>query len=143
MTLFVEQGKTRKQIAEALKVRENTVGKWAAEGNWEDLRTSRLTSAETVITDLKQLIAKLSKKRLAMEDDDDADAADKARLTDELSKQGKVLSEVKGEGDITLNARLHTLEWAFGLMRKEHPTLHNQLVDFHLELIEEAARIHA
>lgn len=140
--LFVEQGKTRKDIAAMLKVRENTVGKWAVDGDWEALRTVRLTSSESVITDLKQCISKLVKERLALNDKKDADPSEKARLTDEISKMGKVLSEAKGEGDLTLNARLTTLEWAFSYLRKNHPGLHDQLVDAHLELIEGAAALH-
>lgn len=143
MTLFVEQSKTRKEIAELLNVRENTVGKWAADGNWEDLRTQRLTSSANIISNLKELISTLAEKRLQMERDPDADPSEKARISDEISKQGKVLGEVKGEGDVTLNARLSVLEWTMAFIRKKHQALHNQLVDVHLELIEEAARLHA
>lgn len=143
MTLFVEQNKTRKEIAELLNVRENTVGKWVSDGKWEELRTQQLTSSANIVLNLKKLISTLAEKRLAMERDPNADPAEKARISDEISKQGKVLSEVKGEGDITLNSRLHNLEWVMGLLRKRLPQLHNELVDFHMECIEEAARLHA
>lgn len=142
-TLFVEQGKTRKDIAALLKVRENTVGKWATDGNWEELRTQRLMSSESVITTLKQLMDSLGKQRLAMEGKKDVDASEKARITDELSKVSKSLSEAKDEGELTLNARLTLLEWVFSHLRKYHPGLHDQLVDVHLELIESAAALHA
>lgn len=142
MTMFVEQDKTRKEIAEVLKVRENTVGKWATEGNWESLRTSRLTAPQSIIANIRECIDDLVKKRRAMEFDKNADPVEKARLTDEISKLGKVLSEAKGEGDVTLNARLTILGWSMDFIREKHPDLHNQIVDVELELIEEAAKLH-
>lgn len=141
--MFIEQGKHRKEIAEALKLTEKTVGAWAREGNWESLRTQRLISSESMEANQKALIAKLSEQRLAMEADPKAEPSDKARLTDEISKLSKALSEMKGEGELTLKARLSTMDWVFGHMRRQHKHLHDQLLDFQGWLLEEAARLHA
>lgn len=141
--MFIEQNKNRKEIAEALGVREKSVGAWAREGNWEELRTQRLINSQSVVTNLKALIAQLSQRRLEMESDIEADPSDKARLTDEISKHSKALSEIKGEGELTLAARLNTMEWVFEHMRKQHPDLHHKLIDFQGWLLEEAARLHA
>lgn len=140
--LFVEQGKNRKEIAEELSVREKTVGDWVKEGNWESLRTQRLTSRDSAISNLQQLIATLSEKRLDMERDPKADPSEKARLTDELSKQSKALSELREEGEVTLSARVVVMQWVFTELEKRQPKVFAQLLDFQEELLEQAATMH-
>lgn len=142
-TLFVEQGLNRKEIAERLKVREKTVGEWCRDGNWEELRTQRLVSSDSVITNLKQLMSQLSEKRMAMERDPEADASEKARITDELAKVSKALSEAREEGEITLGRRLAVMDWVFSELRKRDPATHQKLIDFQEALLDEAARLHA
>ena len=142
-TLFIEQGKNRSEIAELLSVREKTVGDWAKAGNWEALRNERLLSSESVITTLKQLVSELASKRMAMERDPGCSAEDKRGATDELSKASKALSEAKGEGEVTLGARLKVMSWVFEEMRRTHRLHHDQLIDFQEKLLEEAARLHA
>lgn len=140
--LFVEQGKNRKEIAETLKVREKTVGDWVKEGNWEALRTQRVTSKDSAIANLQQLISELTQQRLDMQTDPKADAGEKARLTDEISKHSKTLSELREEGELTLSARVVVMQWVFTALERKHPDLFAKLIDFQEELLEEAATMH-
>jgi transposase len=141
--LFVEQGKTRKEIAEQLHVREKTVGDWVRAGNWEALRTQRVTSKDSAVANLQQLISELTQQRLDMQQNDKADASEKARLTDEISKHSKTLSELREEGEVTLNARVVVMQWIFTEMEREHPKLFAQLIDFQEKLLDQAATLHA
>ena len=141
--LFVEQGLNRKAIAERLKVREKTVGDWVKEGNWEALRTTRVTSKDSAIANLQQLISVLTQQRLDMQADQQADAAEKARLTDEISKHSKALSELREEGEVTLSARVVVMQWVFTELEKRHPKLFAQLLEFQEDLLEQAAAMHA
>lgn len=142
-TLFVEEGRNRKEIALKLNVREKTVGDWASEGNWETLRNERLLSSDNAVTTLRQLVSELASKRLEMNRDPKATAEEKRGVTDELSKATKALSEAKGEGELTLGVRLKVMEWVFSEMRKSHRAQHDQLIDFQEALLEDAARLHA
>ena len=142
-TLFVEEGRNRKEIALKLKVREKTVGDWASEGNWDALRSERLLSSDSAITTLKQLVSELAALRLEMNRNPNYGAEEKRGITDELSKASKALSEAKGEGDLTLGVRLKVMEWVFSEMRKSNRTQHDQLIDFQEQLLEDAARLHA
>ncbi|MCW5900481.1 MAG: DUF1804 family protein [Flavobacteriales bacterium] len=145
---FVEQGITRKEIAEKLGVREKTVGDWATKGNWEDLRTAHLTSSKNVENALRGLIQTYSEQLTNMERDKDlalamGGAKEKARLVDALAKTAKTLEIVRAENDITLSARLRIMEWVFGELQKYDPAAHVKLVEFQSLLLDEVARIHA
>ncbi|HMN06928.1 MAG TPA: DUF1804 family protein [Flavobacteriales bacterium] len=141
--MFVEQGKNRKEIAEALQVREKTVGDWAAKGNWADQRTAHLTSSQQVERSLKGLIQTYTEQLTAMEKEGAGDPREKARLVDALVKTSKTLEVVRSEHDITLSARLRVMEWVFAELQKHDPAAHVALVDFQGMLLDEAARMHA
>ena len=145
---FVEQGLSRKVIAEKLGVREKTVGDWATKGNWEDLRTAHLTSSKNVENALRGLIQTYTEQLTQMEQDRElalamGGAKEKARLVDALVKTSKTLEVVRAENDITLSARLRIIEWVFGELQKYDAAAHVKLVEFQSILLDEAARIHA
>ena len=140
---FVEQGKTRKEIAQELNVREKTVGDWAAKGNWEDQRTAWLTRTQNVERTLRGLIQTYSEQLNLLEQDTGGDPKEKARLVDALVKTSKTLEVVRAENDVTLSARLKVMEWVFGELQKHDAALHLKLVDFQSQLLDEAARMHA
>lgn len=140
--MFVEQGKNRKEIAEALQVREKTVGAWASSGNWEDQRTAHLTSSQQVERSLKGLVQTYTEQLTELERNG-GEPREKARLVDALVKTSKTLEVVRSERDITLSARLRVMEWVFNELQKHDPATHLALVDFQGQLLDEAARMHA
>lgn len=145
--MFVEQGKSRKEIAEQLQVREKTVGDWATKGGWESLRAAHLTNTQNVTRTLNDLIATYSEKLAAMERDKDLALTEqvvkeKARLVDALVKTSKTLEVVRSENDITLSSRVRVMDWVFTMLQKHDPAMHVALVDFQSLLLEEAARLH-
>jgi transposase len=141
--MFVEQGKSRKEIAELLKVREKTVGEWASKGNWEDQRTAHLTSSQQVERSLKGLIQTYTEQLTVMEREGDGDPREKARLVDALVKTSKTLEVVRNENDISLSARIRVMDWLFNALQKHDEKLHRDLIDFQSTMLEEAARLHA
>lgn len=143
--LFVEQGKTRKEIAEKLNVREKTVGDWATKGNWESLRAAHLTNSQNVENALRGLIQTYTEQLTAMERSDappSSLAKEKARLVDALVKTSKTLEVVRSENDITLSARVRVMDWVFTELQKRDPATHIKLLDFQSQMLEEAARLH-
>lgn len=140
--MFVEQGKSRKEIAELLKVREKTVGDWATKGNWEDQRTAWLTKTQNVERTLRGLIQAYAQQLTGLEEGG-GDPKEKARLVDALAKTSKTLDTVRSENDITLGTRLRVMEWVFAELQKHDATIHLKLLDFQTQLLDEAGRIHA
>lgn len=140
--LFVEQGVSRKDIAARLKVREKTVGDWAAKGEWEEHRTAWLTRTDNVVETLKGLIQTYSEQLTDMERQG-GDPKEKGRLVDALVKTAKTLETVRSENDITLSARLRIMDWVFSELQRTDPEAHRKLVDFQERLLDEAARLHA
>lgn len=144
-TMFIEQGRNRKAIAERLNVQEKTVGAWATEGNWEALRAEYVGRQDNVIRNLKQLVNKKTEMILAEEgkSGDDADPDILGKLYDQLSKASKALDIARGENDITLSVRVRVMEWIFGEMQSSNPKEYANLVDFQEALLEKAAALHA
>lgn len=60
-TLFLD-GITRKEIASRLKRTEKTIGKWALDGKWEELKRSLLVTKETQINALYSQLEQLNKE---------------------------------------------------------------------------------
>lgn len=141
--MFVEQGKTRRDIAAAIGVREKTVGDWVAQGAWEDLKTEHIGRQDNVVKTLKELVQRKAQECLTLDSDPDSDPSVKAKAYDALSKATKALDVARGENDITLSVRVRVMEWLFGELQGAHPEVYRMLVDFQEEMLEKAARLHA
>jgi uncharacterized protein YjcR len=82
-SLFVVSGKTQKEIAEALEVSEQTISKWAKDGNWKARRGAGIISTDSVV---QKLLAKL----------DELTEADKLKA-DEVAKIASAINKIKKE----------------------------------------------
>lgn len=140
--MFVEQGLSRKEIAERLKVREKTVGDWAAKGVWESLRAAYMTNSKNVENALRGLMQQYTEQLSEMERNPGGNPKEKARMIDALMKVSKSLEVVRSENDITLSHRVRVMDWVFTALQKHDPTMHVALIDFQSQLLEEAARLH-
>ncbi|MBL8002385.1 MAG: DUF1804 family protein [Flavobacteriales bacterium] len=141
--MFVEHGKSRRDIAALVGVREKTVGDWASDGNWEELRAEHIGRQENVVRTLKELVQRKAQECLDLDNDPKADPGVKAKAYDALSKATKALDVARGENDITLSVRVRTMEWVFEELQGAHPDIYRQLLDFQESLLEKAARLYA
>lgn len=57
--LYLNESLTAKEIAERVGVTEKTIGKWIAEGNWETLKVSLMTTKDTQLAKLYGQLAAL------------------------------------------------------------------------------------
>jgi len=140
--MFVEQGKTRRDIAAAIGVREKTVGDWVSQGGWEALRTEHVSRQDNVVRNLKALVNQKTEQIQELEATR-MDPETLGKLYDQLSKATKALDVARGENDITLSVRVRVMEWVFGDLQAEHPDIYGKLIDFQEGLLEKAARMHA
>lgn len=139
-TMYIDQGRTAKEIAQRLKVTENTVGNWVKVGNWQEVRNAKQNMPDQTAINLKELINDLTQKRIDMESDPTATAKDKAKLADEASKWTKALEALRVKGAIPLSTQLAVIERLFDELGRKHPDILIKLVDFQEEYITELAR---
>lgn len=142
--MYVEQGKTAKDIAALKLATEKTIGKWVDEGNWKDLRTDYLNSPNRRAKDIKDLIGSLTKRRLSNEaklnllnENSDANEEEITELhrsnisiADEVSKWNKTLENLDKENKISLGVHLNVMEEIFQHLQSHDPQLYLQTVEF-------------
>lgn len=138
--MYVEQGKTAKEIAERLNVSENTVGKWIADGGWKEQRTAHLSQPDQLVNSLKELLNSLAEKRIEMNKNSNVEPKEKVALSDEISKISKALEAAQKETRIPLSTYLKVMDSIFQALQRKHPKLYLQLIDFQDDHISNIAK---
>jgi hypothetical protein len=155
--MYIEQGKTAKEIAAKLSLSENTLGKWVADGNWKERRTAKITAGDSLIRSYRTLLQTLVDKRQLLETEpakrpgEDEEQRleraaerdrDKVRLSDEISKINKALDNAEKENKIPLSTYIKVMESIFDSMQKDCPKIYLQLLDFQEAHINNIAKLH-
>ncbi len=140
--LFVEQGKTRKDIAHLINVSEKTVGQWVEKGGWEKERAARQASPTRRMENIKAIITSLSEERLSLssqirECESRADyetisdlRTQISKIDDAVAKWNKTLITVDNENKITLSVYITVMEKVFDRLRHYDPKLFMATIDF-------------
>lgn len=109
--LFVRGDLTQKDIAEKVGTSANTLGKWASEGKWENMRKSMLNTKTEILRNLYDLLDKISKK--LKEEDSIGDS----KIADMYVKYTAAINNLETEtsiGQIFEVARMY-VNWLQGL----------------------------
>lgn len=140
--LYVEQGKSGKEIAVTIGVQEVTVSRWVTEGGWKGLRDAKLNSSASRLENVKKVISDLTEQRLDINEQIKAarSAGDKAlefdlnkmavSMDDGISKWNKTLSNLDKSSRITLTIYLEVMQDIFDTMRLKDEKLHTRTLDF-------------
>lgn len=142
--MFVEQGKTAKEISRLLSVSEPTLSKWInADGEaWRNERNARLSAPKIRTENIKQLINDLSEQRIKLnrelmdaERNGDHDRCSQvraaiAKVDDGVSKWNKTLETIDKESRVSLATYLAVMEMIFDALRTHDEKLYLQLLDF-------------
>ena len=140
--MFVEQGKTAKEISRLLNVSEPTLSKWINLKGWRDERNARLSAPGIRTENIKQLINQLSEERLTLSRElKQAELASDlkrctelrgsiARTDDAVSKWNKTLENIGKESRISLATYLSVMEMIFDSLRQFDEKLFLQMLDF-------------
>jgi len=107
-TYYVEQGLNAKETAKKCGVTDKTVGRWVEKNNWKDLRTAKETAPNKLLKNYYDLMNKLVEKRLAIIDN--TDTSEYKALTDEISKIGKQIENIRKEMKPSLKTHLYCVE---------------------------------
>lgn len=111
-----------KKIAALLGVNENTVGRWAKDGNWETMRNNLSGSKDITLQGLyKQLMLLNQKNEEAMSDDDPNTNPD----FDGVSKISKAIAQIERRVGLSdeIVAGLKVIDWAEQNMPQDAPVV--------------------
>lgn len=140
--LFVEQGKSAKDIAVLLNVTEATLSKWVVKGNWRGLRAARIGTPVVRTDNIKQIINQLTDDRIAYsqelreaEQSKDAPLVMElfkriANIDDAVSKWNKTLTNIDKDSKISLSTYLQVMEMIFDELKKFDEALYIKMLDF-------------
>lgn len=140
--LYVEQGKTAKDIAELLGVTAKTVGEWVNKGNWKRERDARMASPANRIENINNIIGDLSEQRLhnnqklkEAEQKGDTELVNELRaqlskIDDAVSKWNKTLETINKEAKVSLTTYLYVMDNIFKHLNNYNPKLFMNTLDF-------------
>lgn len=140
--LYVEQGKTAKEISSLIGVSEVTLSKWVTKFGWRDQRNAIIANPGVREDNIKQLINGLTEQRLEVaaqlrdaEHKGDSQLAFDIRkqlsqIDDAVSKWNKTLQNVKKESQISLSTYLSVMEMIFDSLRQFDEKLYLKMIDF-------------
>lgn len=150
--LYVDQGKTNKEISRLVGVTEKTVSQWAQKYGWEEERTARNVTPARRIENIKSIIHSLSEERLEVqrqaqqaEADNDIDTATELRtrigkIDDSVAKWNKTLSAIQDENKVSLSVYLKVMDQIFEALRIYDNQLYIKTVDFQENHIHKITR---
>ncbi len=140
--MYVEQGKTAKEISRLVDVSEQTLSKWINTNGWRDERNARLSAPGVRTDNIKQLINDLTEQRLTLTRDlKEAEArvdlerctelrSSIAKVDDGVSKWNKTLETINKESTVTLSMYLLVMEMIFDALRHHDEKLYLLMLDF-------------
>jgi predicted transcriptional regulator len=148
--LYVEQGKSGKEIAELLSITEKTVSDWVNKFGWKKARTAAVSSKENRIDNLMLIVDQLAADRLELSaklkqaQDEEAIKTLRSQIADTdsaISKWAKQIESVNKEGSITLGTYLSVMKSIFTAMQRYSPELYFKTIDFQDQHINEQSSI--
>lgn len=143
---IVEQGLSQRETSLLLGVSETTLSTWSRDGDWRELRRARQAAYSTTADNMKKIIGLLSERKLAVEQsineaitsgDKEAELElrrEASRLSDDISKQNKALSDSGKEHRITLGVYIDVMDDIFSSLREFDEELYMQTIDFQVYL---------
>ncbi len=142
--LYVEQGKTAKEIAMLLEVSEKTISAWvnADDENWKAMRKAKITSPLKRIENLKSIINDMVDRRIELSNRLKIAESEKnleemanikeeiAGLDDAVSKWNKTLENMDKENRMSLTVYIRVMDDIFDALRLWNEPFYYKLLAF-------------
>jgi predicted transcriptional regulator len=147
--LYVEQGKTAKEIAALLNTTEKTISGWVNKYGWKQSRTAKVTSIDNRTDNIKQIIDQLATDRIALQskisdliqqsNDNDNDKINSqiAQLRTQIAVIDSsvynwtlTLSKIDKDNRITLAMYLYVMESVFKALNNTNPEIYLKTIEF-------------
>ncbi len=149
--LFVQKGKSLKEIKEQVNVSMKTLSAWVNKYNWKAERTALLSSPEQRIDNIKQIITTLADERLELsnklkqaEQDKDKEQITEirsqiARIDTAVANWNKTLAQLDKDAQVTLTQYLYVMDSIFSALRNYDEKLFLKTLDFQELHVREVA----
>ena len=140
--MFVNRGKSGKEIAQLLEVSEKTISGWVSRYGWKQEREARVNSAPNGLENIRRVISNLAEQRLLIDEQrkEALEAGDQkavfmldkeaASLADQVSKMNKALENMDKNNRISLSVYLDVMDDVFASLRSQDEKLYLQTLDF-------------
>lgn len=150
--MFVENGKSQKEIASIIGMTEKTISRWSIDDNWRAERSAKLMAEQNIRKNGKMALNNLSEILLSLQKQRNEEAGkenpDKEKIeeldkmiisyADSMSKAGKQVTQILDDNKITLTIYLQVMEDIFNTLLSEDSKLHAATLDFqerHIQFI--------
>lgn len=140
--LYIELFRPQNEIAEELGLTEKTVGNWAREGNWKELRNARINNSNNRAETVKKVIAGLSESALELQQKiKDAEEVGDMPLALCLKKEStaiaqqvgmyqKALEKLEKNFKVSLSTYLEVMDDIFEALQTYEKELYIKTLDF-------------
>lgn len=148
--LYVEQGKSGKELAGLLNVAEKTISNWVSKGHWKKARAIHVTSHENRLENLQVIVHQLADERIALQkrlkekltDEQKQEIREQLAVMDKsLSEKIKDIEKTKKDGSISLGTYLSVMKSIFDALQRFNPELYLKTIDFQEFHINEQSSI--
>lgn len=150
--LYVEQGRTAKDIAELVNVAEKTISAWVNKYGWKAARTANITNKGNRIENIKQIIDGFAQIRLDLQHEVNKlikDKGDKdeiqnirqelARIDNGVANWNKTLENIDKNSRISLSEYLFVMNKIFDALRDFDTELYIKTISFQEKHINEVS----
>ena len=155
--LYVEQGKTAKEVADLVGVSEKTmsgVNGWVNRYAWKAARTANFTDKSKRVENIKDIIHEIASDKIAMQRElnkiSKSDSENKAeeinqirinlaRLDDGAAKWTKTLKTIDKDSQITLSVYLSVMDKVFNHLQVFDAKLYMKTLEFQESHIHETS----
>lgn len=150
--LYVELGKTQKEIAEDLGVTQKTIGNWVEAGAWKAERSALINNTSNRAEKFKAVLEDLADEQLMISQKikdaegrgDFKEAAihrkTASSIADQVGKYQKALEKLDKEHKISLSVRLECMEHVFNEMQSYDKALYLKCLDYQQYYLQRIAQ---
>lgn len=138
-TLYIDQCLTAKEIAAKINVSEKTVGKWVELGNWKQLRLSKQTTPDVLLSKYNELMTSLLDTRLKMEKNQERGTKGYNNIIDEMSKVSAMMDSLHKDGRPSLRIHILVIERFMAALQQRDTKLFMGLIEFQKEYLTQLA----
>ena len=153
--LYVDKGKTAKQIAKEVGVNENTIGNWVAKYKWQRDRAAKILNKESRQENLIEIISSFAADRLSLQREVKELIINKAgseaindirkqiaQIDDAVSKWNKTFATVKKDNEINQLMLINVGDIIFKHFDSMFPNLLKQSTEFQEYFLNEIVELY-
>jgi len=141
--LYVDQGKTAKEISIILNITDKTVGRCVNEGSWKDARKAKVANPIKQLENIHEIISSLAEERIQKQNKiieliSQADSKNEldetrkeiAKIDNAVSQWSSTLAKIDKENKISLRSYINIMDHIFSAMKEYDEKLFLLTIEF-------------